>query len=108
MRFYLLLSTCIAGLIVLPSCSPNGGVINKSTGLDASIVLNENDHGNDKVENGTAYDRSAVDLGKARKIILPHDAVVRRAGETAKFELFMAKTLAFFGHPPEPMSIRNA
>jgi hypothetical protein len=62
----------------------------------------------DKVENGTAYDRAAVDLGKANKVVLPDSAVVRRAGEAGKLQLFMAKTLSFAGHPPEPMSIREA
>jgi hypothetical protein len=60
------------------------------------------------VENGSAYDRAAVDLSDARKLILPHNAVVRRAGEPGKIQFFMKKTLQFVGHPPKSMSIRDA
>jgi hypothetical protein len=61
-----------------------------------------------KVENGSAYDRAAVDLGDAKKLILPHDAAVRRVREPGEVVYFMKKTLSFHGHPPEPMSVRDA
>jgi hypothetical protein len=73
--------------------------------FDPSIELS-NHFG--KVENGSAYDRAEVDLGDAKKLVLPADAIVRRTGEEGKVQLFMKKTLAFGGHPPEPMSIRDA
>jgi hypothetical protein len=73
--------------------------------FDPSIELSERFG---RVENGSAYDRAAVDLGTAKKLTLPDDAVVRRSGEAGKVQLFMKKTLAFGGHPPEPMSIRDA
>jgi hypothetical protein len=60
------------------------------------------------VENGSAFDKAAVDIGTATRLVLPHDAVVRRQGEAGKVQFFMMKTLAFGGHPPEPMSIRDA
>lgn len=61
-----------------------------------------------KVENGSAYDRAAIDIAGAKKIVLPHDAGVRRADEPGKIQFFMKKTLGFGGHPPERMSIRDA
>src|SRR5262245_58053584 len=73
--------------------------------FDSSIELS-NRFG--KVENGSAYDQAAVDLGATKKLVLPDNAVVQRSGEAGKVQLFMKKTLAFGGHPPEPMSIRNA
>ncbi len=75
---------------------------------DASIVLDTQPAPSQKVENGTAYDQAAVDLGKAKKVVLPDSATIRRAREAGKVQLFMAKTLSFGGHPPEPMSIRGA
>lgn len=76
--------------------------------FDPSIVLSERSAPSQKVENGSAYDRAAVDLGAAKKVVLPDDAVIRRSAEAGKVELFMKKTLAFGGHPPERMSIRDA
>jgi len=61
----------------------------------------------DKVENGTAYDRATVDVGSAKRILLPDSATVRRTGDHGPVRLFMAKRLAFAGHPPQPMSIRD-
>jgi hypothetical protein len=73
--------------------------------FDRSIELSDR-FGN--VENGSAYDRAAVDLGTAKKVVLPHDAVIRRGGEPGKMQFFMKKTMGFHGHPPKPMSIRDA
>jgi hypothetical protein len=73
--------------------------------IDRSIDLSDRFG---KVENGSAYDRAAIDIAGAKKIVLPHDAVVRRAGEPGKVQFFMKKTLGFGGHPPERMSIRDA
>src|SRR5262245_25086909 len=61
----------------------------------------------DQVENGTAYDRAIVDVGSAKRIVLPDSATVRRTGDDGPVRLFMAKRLAFAGHPPQPMSIRD-
>lgn len=61
-----------------------------------------------KVENGSAYDRAAIDLGATRRLVLPDDAEVRRTDESGAVRLFMKKTLSFVGHPPEGMSIRDA
>jgi hypothetical protein len=61
----------------------------------------------DIVENGTAYDRATVDIGSAKRIVLPDSATVRRTGNDGPVRLFMAKRLAFAGHPPQSMSIRD-
>jgi hypothetical protein len=61
-----------------------------------------------KVENGTAFDKAAVDLGTAKRVVLPDTAAVRRAGQPGTVQLFMTKRLGFGGHPPERMSIRDA
>jgi len=77
---------------------------------DPSIVLAEpfnTVHGL-TVENGSAFDRAAVEIGTAKKLVLPHNATVRQSGETGKVQFFMKKSLSFLGHPPEPMSIRDA
>jgi hypothetical protein len=86
----------IAGGLWLVGWRPN---------FDCSVVLSERFG---KVENGSAFDRAAVDLGNARKVVLPHDVVVRRTSAATEVRLFMKKTLAFGGHPPERMSIRDA
>lgn len=77
---------------------------------DPSIVIDESGPGYNRsmVENGSAYDRAAIDLDGAKKLVLPDDAVISRSTEAGKVELFMKKTLAFGGHPPERMSIREA
>jgi hypothetical protein len=73
--------------------------------VDRSIELS-NRFGN--VQNGSAYDRAAIDLAGTTKLILPHNTIVRRTGNAGKVELFMKKTLAYSGYPTEPMSIREA
>jgi hypothetical protein len=96
----LLILGWFAGLVVLPSCN--------SPRPDPSIVVDESLRVDPEVENGTAYDRSVLELGKAKKVVLPDNATVRRAGEAGKVQLFMAKTLAFVGHPPEAMNLQGA
>jgi hypothetical protein len=86
----------IAGVLWLAGWRPN---------FDRTIVLSER-FGN--VENGSAFDRAAVDLGNAKKVVLPRNAAVDRGAAGDRLQLFMKKTLAFGGHPPERMSIRGA
>jgi len=95
-QFWLALALVIVGALWFAGWWPN---------FDSSIDLS-NRFGT--VENGSAYDRAAVNLGDAKKLVLPDDAVVRRTGVPGKVELFMKKTLAFGGYPPERMSIRGA
>jgi hypothetical protein len=74
---------------------------------DRSVVLSqqwETVHGL-TVENGTAYDRAAVDLGQYKKVVLPHDAAVWSDQPGPRLGIYMQKNLSFHGHPPEPMSI---
>lgn len=71
--------------------------------FDRSIVLT-GQFG--KVENGSAFDKATVDLGKCTNVIVPDNAEVRRQGTANEFQVFMKKTLGFAGHPPERMSIR--
>ena len=61
-----------------------------------------------KVENGSAFDKTTLDLGKYKKVVLPDKATVLQEGDGAKLQIFMKKTLHFLGHPPEAMSIRQA
>jgi hypothetical protein len=70
-----------------------------------SVVLSRK-FGN--VENGSAYDKAAIELGDFTRVILPDDAAVRHEGEAKKLQIYMKKTLGFVGHPPEAMSIRQA
>jgi hypothetical protein len=74
---------------------------------DPSLVLDRQRAPNPNVENGTAYDRAAVDVGAARTVVLPDSATVRRDPAGGPVRLFMAKQLGFVGHPPAPMSIRD-
>jgi hypothetical protein len=92
-------------LVVLMAISGGPWITGWWRNFDPSIELSER-YGN--VDNGSAYDRAAVDLGAAKKLVLPDNAVVQRWGEAGKVQLFMKKTLEFRGHPPEPMSIGDA
>ncbi len=60
------------------------------------------------VENGTAYDKAFIKIGNYTKVILPDDAAVRHDGEQKTLQIYMKKTLSFGGHPPEPISIKQA
>jgi hypothetical protein len=79
-----------------------------SADADPSLESDRHRAPSDNVENGTAYDRATVELGSANRIVLPDTATVRRTGEGGPVRLFMAKRLAFVGHPPEPMGVRDA
>jgi hypothetical protein len=94
----------IAGALWIAMSSRNG----ESPNIDQSIELFDPFRASEIVENGSAYDRAVVDLGSAKRIVLPNDAVVRRTGKSEKVQLFVKKTLAYAGHPGEPMSIREA
>src|SRR5262245_11761210 len=93
-----LLAVAALGLI-LTGCSSDG---------DPSVSLDRHRAPSDMVENGTAYDRATVEVGSATRIVLPDNATVRRTGEGGPLRLFMAKRLAFAGHPPQPMGVRDA
>jgi len=87
----------VAVVLFLTGCSADG---------DGSLRIDGRGP-SDNVENGTAYDRATVDVGSAKRIVLPDSATVRRMGDNAPVRLFMAKRLAFAGHPAQPMSIRD-
>ncbi|HEY2784091.1 MAG TPA: hypothetical protein VGJ05_03875 [Fimbriiglobus sp.] len=93
------LSVLLAGGLWLAGWLPLGGA--------PSIVLDERPAPSQMVENGSAYDRAAFDLGAAKKVVLSDWAMVRRSAETEKVVLFMKKTLNFSGHPSERVSIRD-
>jgi hypothetical protein len=58
-----------------------------------------------KVENGSVFDKAAIDLEGAEKVILPDNAKLRRMSEHGKIYLFMEKQQAYHGHPSAPMSL---
>jgi hypothetical protein len=60
------------------------------------------------VENGTVYERARVDAQGLVKVVFPKDAVVRRTHAPEAIQLFMAKELQFFGHPPAAINLRSA
>jgi hypothetical protein len=60
------------------------------------------------VENGRAYDKAALSISADQVLVVPKDAAVEEGAPAGRVEVFMKKTLAFGGHPPERMSIRLA
>jgi hypothetical protein len=60
------------------------------------------------VENGTVYDRARIDAQGVVKVVFPKDAIVRHTHAPEAIQLFMAKQLQFFGHPPAPINLRSA
>jgi hypothetical protein len=58
------------------------------------------------VENGAAYDKAVLVIGDYKQIFTPYGQIVR-TDEKDKIVVKMKKSLGFFGHPPEPMSIRQ-
>jgi hypothetical protein len=74
---------------------------NENGGIDAPVRF-------ENVENGVVYDRAVIDHLAARRMVLPDNAIVRRGAEIGKIQLFMAKRVAFFGHPPEPVTLKGA
>jgi hypothetical protein len=77
---------------------------------DRSIVVSNQYEaiGGAKVENGSAFDRAALDVAPYKVFVLPDDAEVRDGAPEKTLQIFMHKRLAFGGHPPERMSIRGA
>jgi hypothetical protein len=92
------------------SRSASPGASERDSPDDPSIVLSEpfrTVHGL-KVENGSAYDKAALDISAYKKVVVPNDAEVKISKGEQRLQIFMKKTLSFAGHPPEPMSIRTA
>jgi hypothetical protein len=61
----------------------------------------------EKVENGTVYDVATIDGQGVTKVVLPSNASVQKTPGTRSIQLFMAKELSFYGHPPVPISLRS-
>jgi hypothetical protein len=104
-RFLQTVAFVIGSVVVsltLTSCNSK-----KADPNDPSIMLDEQAV-DPKVENGSAYDRAMIDLGNIKKIVLPDNASVRALGKTGELQLLIIKTLNFSGHPPRPMSVRDA
>jgi hypothetical protein len=72
------------------------------------IILDSKPAANPKVQNGWAYDKGTIALDAATVLVVPEKARVERGSPDGQAEVFMEKWLAFMGHPPEPMSIRQA
>lgn len=60
------------------------------------------------VENGTLYEQARVEVQGVSKVVFPKDAIVRRTHAPGAIQLFMAKQLRFFGHPPAPIKLQSA
>lgn len=97
MQRFTLIYALLVGLSLLPACASLG-----------SPVLDLRPGADWRVTNGTAFERGTVDIGTARTIVLPDNAVVRRCPPAGTVELYVAKTLGFMGHPSDRMSIRGA
>jgi len=109
MKSRILALVSLMGFAFLTACDSGNRSTNRpgdEPDSDASVIAKKSEV-DEFVENGTAYDRGVVDLGKATKLVLPNTATVRKGGEAGKVQLFMAKTLSFGGHPGEAMSIRS-
>jgi hypothetical protein len=105
------IAACFAVLCLLTaSCSSrpvleSDGKEEAETEVDRSLIFSQTF---DNVENGSAFDKAVVEIGRHKKIILPDTATLPQDGDAGKLQIFMKKTLSFYGHPPESMSIRQA
>ncbi len=61
----------------------------------------------EKVENGTVYDVAIIDGHGVAKVVLPSNASVQKMPGLQSIQLFMAKELSFYGHPPVPITLRT-
>lgn len=78
--------------------------------LDPSVVVSGRyvSIGGAVVENGSAFDRAALDVTPYKVLVLPEDAEVREGAPQGQLQIFTRKVLAFGGHPPERMSVSGA
>jgi hypothetical protein len=58
-----------------------------------------------KVENGSVFDKSTIDLGEAYRVILPDNTKVYRMTEHGKIYVFMEKQQGYAGHPTHQMTL---
>jgi hypothetical protein len=54
-----------------------------------------------KVENGAAFDKSTEKVGAHTTVVIPEEAIFVRGGAEGVIEMYMTKTLLFYGHPPK-------
>jgi hypothetical protein len=73
---------------------------------DSSQVVSSSQW-SEKVENGTVYDVATIDGHGVANVFLPSNASVQRTPGAQSIQLFMAKELSFYGHPPEPITLRT-
>ncbi|MHC4477214.1 MAG: hypothetical protein ACYTEL_16330 [Planctomycetota bacterium] len=61
-----------------------------------------------KVVNGLAYEQCVLDISGYESLTVPSNAIVRQGSIEGSIEICLEKELAFLGHPPYPMHIRDA
>jgi hypothetical protein len=105
-RFRFTLTSALSLLASLAFLAPLTSCNSPSRPNDPSLVVEPSL--DEKVQNGTAFDYGVIDVHNAQLIVLPSTAIVRRGGEAGKVSLFMAKTLAFAGHPKERIDLGSA
>jgi hypothetical protein len=99
-----------AAIVVLPPLTCLGWCFWPFSFLDRSVVVSDRyvAFGGAVVENGSAFDRAALDVAPYKVLVLPDDAEVREGAPDKTLQIFMRKVLEFGGHPPERMSVSGA
>ncbi len=59
----------------------------------------------ENVENGSVFDKAAINIGEFKKVILPDNAKIDRMGEHGRIYIFMEKKQGFAGHPSHRMTL---
>jgi hypothetical protein len=61
----------------------------------------------DKVENGRAYDRALIIVEGQTGVVVPSDARIEQGAAHGRIEVYLEKSLDYWGHPHRFMSIRE-
>ncbi|MCP4614155.1 MAG: hypothetical protein GY845_36175 [Planctomycetes bacterium] len=105
----LFVSVFLGIIVALASCKPksdSAGNATKNTN-GGEIVISKSS-ANPAVVNGFSYEKATLQLPSHKPLVIPQEALVERKRQGDEVEIYLEKSLEFFGHPPSPMHIRDA
>jgi hypothetical protein len=105
----LFFSVFLVAIVAIASCKPKLGSTENTTKNtnDEGLIITKSST-NPSVVNGFSYEKATLQLPPNKSLVIPQEALVERKKQGDKVEIYLEKSLDFFGHPPSPMHIRDA
>jgi hypothetical protein len=78
------------------------------TTVAAGLLLSCRPPQKSNVTNGTLHETATLDIAGYALLVVPETATIQQVKNATHVEIHLEKELAFHGHPPHPLDIKNA